>query len=49
MFTGNWFIWLLPLGCLVMHLFHGHGGHGGGSRDHDHGGPHHKDGRGDVA
>lgn len=34
-FTGNWFIWLLPLSCLVMHFFHG--GHGGGSGGHDHG------------
>lgn len=37
-FTGNWFLWLLPLVCLGMHFFHGgHGGHGGGSGGHDHG------------
>jgi hypothetical protein len=39
-FVGNWFIWLLPLGCLVMHFFHGgHGGHGGGSAGDDHSAP----------
>lgn len=32
LFTGYWFIWLLPIVCLGMHFFHGgHGGHG----DHD--------------
>lgn len=36
-FVGNWFIWLLPFACLGMHLFHGHGGHGGGD-GHRHGG-----------
>lgn len=34
-FTGSWFLWLLPLMCLGMHFFHGHGGHGG-SDEHDH-------------
>lgn len=33
--AGNW-IYLLLLACPLMHLFHGHGGHGGPSR-HDHG------------
>lgn len=32
-FAGNWFLWLLPLGCIVMHFFHGHGGHGGHAGD----------------
>ena len=27
--AGNW-IYLLLLACPLMHLFHGHGGHGGG-------------------
>lgn len=31
-FTGYWFIWLLPLVCLGMHFLHG--GHGGDG-DHD--------------
>jgi heme/copper-type cytochrome/quinol oxidase subunit 4 len=37
-FTGTWFIWLLPLVCVVMHFFHG--GHGEG---HDHSGSQSKD------
>jgi heme/copper-type cytochrome/quinol oxidase subunit 4 len=37
-FTGTWFIWLLPLVCIGMHFLHG--GHGGGG---DHGGPQSKD------
>ena len=48
-FTGNWFLWLLPLGCVVMHLFHGHGGHGGhggGSKGHDHSGRQSNDDKG---
>jgi peptidoglycan/LPS O-acetylase OafA/YrhL len=28
-FVGDWFLWLLPLACVVMHAFHGgHSGHG---------------------
>lgn len=39
-FTGNWFLGLLLLACVGMHLFHGgHGGHGGGSKGHDHDAP----------
>ena len=34
-FVGNWFVWLLPLMCIGMHLFHGHGGHGSGGHHHD--------------
>lgn len=41
-FAGNWFVWLLPLVCVAMHMFHG--GHGGG---HGHGrGPGSRDGDG---
>ena len=42
-FTGNWFLWLLPLACMVMHMFHG--GHGGGGHDHKQG-PASRDGDG---
>lgn len=33
-FTGNWFLGLLLLACVVMHFFMhgGHGGHGGGDK-----------------
>ena len=30
--AGNW-VYLILLACPLMHLFHGHGGHGGGHGD----------------
>lgn len=51
-FAGNWFLWLLPLGCVAMHFFHGghghHRGHGGDPKDRDQGGLEPKDRRGDL-